>query len=96
MVTEIPIITAIVYALIAAYKASVSSEKLIKIIPLIAAILGACLGAASWFAAPQVHAAADIFQAIYHGIVAGLAATGVNQVFKQLSTKVPGNINPES
>jgi len=87
MVSEIPIITAIVYSLLAAYKASVSSPALIKVIPLIAALLGAGLGIVSWFAAPDTHSAGDIFQALYHGIASGLAATGIHQVFKQLATK---------
>ena len=87
MVSEIPIITAIVYSLLAAYKASVSGEKLIKIIPLIAAFLGAGLGILSWVVSPDTNSACDIFQALYHGIASGLAATGVHQVFKQLSSQ---------
>lgn len=86
MVTEIPIITAIVYSLLAAYKASVSNQKFINIIPVIAAFLGAALGIAAWFTVPY-NSAGDIFQAIYHGIAAGLAATGLNQVIKQLSAQ---------
>ena len=88
--TEIPFVTAIVYLLLTAFKMSVSNQKLIRLIPLFAAGLGMLFGVLAWFVIPEVHSAGDIIQAIYHGIAAGLAATGVHQVFKQMAAKGEG------
>ena len=54
-----------------------------KYIPIICGVLGGILGVIGMFVIPDFPAA-DIYTAIAIGIVSGLAATGVNQIFKQL------------
>lgn len=51
-------------------------------IPVICGVAGAILGAIGLYAMPD-YPAQDIVTAVAVGIVSGLAATGVNQVFKQ-------------
>lgn len=52
-------------------------------IPVIMGASGAVLGAVALFAMPDFPAT-DIINAVAIGIVSGLAATGVNQLYKQL------------
>ena len=54
-----------------------------KWVPAICGIAGAALGYAAMFIMPDFPAA-DIITALAIGIVSGLAATGVNQVWKQM------------
>lgn len=54
-----------------------------KWIPVICGVVGAPLGVLAWRVVPDFPAS-DYLTAIAVGIVSGLAATGVNQVFKQL------------
>lgn len=56
-----------------------------KWIPLICGVCGAALGIAGMFLMPDFPAA-DYITAAAVGIVSGLAATGVNQVFKQMGS----------
>jgi flagellar biosynthesis protein FliQ len=82
----VPIIVAVVYgALTILKKATKDNEKVLRFIPLIAAGLGAVLGIAAFFALPQLIPAIDAFTAILIGGASGLAATGTNQIVKQLS-----------
>lgn len=60
-------------------------EKLVRLIPVISAILGAIAGIVCFYAFPAIIAAQDIVTAILVGMASGLSATGCNQVFKQLS-----------
>ena len=53
-------------------------------LPVICGILGGVLGIAGLYYIPD-YPAQDIITAIAVGIVSGLAATGANQVYKQLS-----------
>lgn len=55
-----------------------------KWIPIICGIVGAALGIAGMFIMPDFPAG-DYLTAAAVGIVSGLAATGINQVYKQLS-----------
>lgn len=57
-----------------------------KYIPIICGVLGGVLGVIGMIAIPDFPAT-DYLTAIAVGIVSGLSATGVNQIFKQLSTK---------
>lgn len=57
-----------------------------KYIPVICGILGGILGVLAMFLVPD-YPASDYLTAIAVGIVSGLAATGVNQIFKQLGQK---------
>ena len=54
-----------------------------KWIPVICGVVGAPLGVLAWRVVPDFPAS-DYMTAIAVGIVSGLAATGINQVFKQL------------
>lgn len=57
-----------------------------KYIPIICGVLGGVLGVVAMYVVPDFPAG-DILTAISIGIVSGLSATGVNQIFKQLSNK---------
>jgi len=54
-----------------------------KFIPIIVGVAGAILGVVGYFIMPD-YPAQDILTAIAVGIVSGLAATGANQIYKQL------------
>ena len=54
-----------------------------KIIPIVCGMAGAVLGVAGMYVMPEFPAA-DPITAVAVGIVSGLAATGINQVYKQL------------
>ncbi|MCI8611030.1 MAG: enolase [Clostridiales bacterium] len=58
-----------------------------KYIPVICGVLGGILGIVGMFVIPQ-YPAEDILNAAAVGIVSGLAATGVNQVYKQFTKGV--------
>ena len=88
-IVSVPVIVAIVYGALAGYKHIVNGkEKLIKIIPVIAGGLGVVLGVIAFYAIPEIIAAENIFTAILIGGSSGLAATGTNQIFKQLLKKI--------
>lgn len=76
----VPAITMLCYLVGAAVKASSANSKYI---PIICGTLGAILGIAAMFAMPDFPAN-DVLTAAAIGAVSGLAATGANQVFKQL------------
>lgn len=52
-------------------------------IPVIMGVCGGALGVIAFFAARSIMPADDIITAIAVGIFSGLAATGVNQIYKQ-------------
>lgn len=56
-----------------------------KYIPIVCGVLGGILGVVSMFTVPEFPAT-DILTAIAIGIVSGLSATGINQIYKQLKT----------
>ena len=82
----VPVIVAIVFALMEIYKVYIAkgNEKLIRFIPLIALGLGAIFGIVFYFAFPSIISASNLFIAILIGGASGLSATGCNQIFKQL------------
>lgn len=55
-----------------------------ELIPVIVGVSGGILGAIGMYVIPDFPAN-DIMNAIAVGIVSGLASTGVNQVYKQIS-----------
>lgn len=57
-----------------------------KWIPVLVGLLGGILGVVGMYVMPEFPAG-DILTASAVGIVSGLAATGANQVYKQLATK---------
>lgn len=91
-VVSVPAIVGIVYLALFVYKKvasaeMVNSEKWIKIIPLLAAALGVVLGIIAYFCIPEIMPADNVFMAILIGGASGLTATGINQIYKQLSKK---------
>lgn len=56
-----------------------------ELIPVIVGIAGGALGVLGMYIMPEFPAN-DLLNAVAIGIVSGLASTGVNQVYKQLST----------
>lgn len=76
-------ITVICYLAAMAVKATSLDNKWI---PVICGVLGAVLGIVGMFAMPD-YPANDYITAVAVGIVSGLAATGGNQVYKQLNGK---------
>ena len=58
-----------------------------KFIPVVAGFFGGILGIVSYFLQIVDFPASDPITAVAVGIVSGLAATGVNEAVKQLSTK---------
>jgi hypothetical protein len=87
-IVSVPVITAVVYGAMELYKYTVNGkESFIRLIPVIGAILGATLGIVAFFVVPGIVAADNIFTAILTGGASGLAATGGNQIIKQLITK---------
>ena len=57
-----------------------------NIIPVIVGIAGGILGVVGLYVMPDFPAE-DIMNAVAIGIVSGLASTGVNQVYKQITKK---------
>ena len=74
-------ITVICYLAAQAVKATNLDNKWL---PVICGVLGGILGVVGLYWIPE-YPAQDIITAIAVGIMPGLAATGVNQVYKQLS-----------
>lgn len=82
-ITGIAAITAICYLAAECIKATPLDNKWL---PVICGVLGGALGAAAMFIMPD-YPATDYITAVAVGIVSGLAATGVNQIGKQLTGK---------
>lgn len=74
-------ITVICYLAAMAVKATEVNNKWL---PVICGVIGAVLGVVGMFYMPDFPAA-DIINAVAIGIVSGLAATGINQAYKQLT-----------
>ena len=79
-VASVAAITVICYGLGVVIKASPLDSRYI---PPIMALAGALLGVAGMLVMPD-YPASDLLTAVAVGIVSGLAATGVDQVVKQL------------
>lgn len=79
--SAIPVIVVICYVAITAIKATKIDGKWF---PLISCALGALLAAGMFYVLPEFIGTASLTAAIISGAVSGLAATGTNQIFKQL------------
>lgn len=79
--SAIPVIVVICYVVITAIKSTKINSKFY---PLISCVLGALLASAMFYIFPEFIGTASLTAAIVSGAVSGLAATGTNQVFKQL------------
>ena len=87
-IISVPIIVTAVYWIMNLYKyITKRKEKYIKLIPIIATIGGAVLGLTSFFISPEIIPADNFIMALLIGGASGLAATGTNQIFKQLKEK---------
>lgn len=82
-ITGIAAITIICYLAAEAVKVTPLDNKWL---PIICGVLGGALGIVARGVVPD-YPAQDIITAVAVGIVSGLAATGINQIGKQLSTK---------
>lgn len=80
--TAIPAITVICYLIAQIVKATVVDNKWL---PIVCGVAGAVLGVVAMYIMPE-YAATDYLTAVAIGIVSGLAATGVNQIVKQLGS----------
>ncbi len=95
-ITGIPAITIIIYWIINLIKSLTNNnEKFLKYIPLITGGLGIIFGIIIFYAFPEMMSASNVLCAIVIGLCSGLAATGTNQIFKQL-TKTPNKKIPLS
>lgn len=79
-ITSVAAITVIVFLVCQLVKATKLDNRWL---PLIAGLSGAVLGVVGMMTMPG-YPAKDYLTAIAVGIVSGLAATGINQVYKQL------------
>lgn len=68
----------------------IKNETLDRFIPAICAVVGAVLGIVIFSTIPNFMPADNWAVAIAVGIVSGFAATGINQIYKQLTKKVGG------
>ena len=83
---SIPAIVLIVYWIINLIKVVTNeNENVKKLLPVIACFSGMILGAIIYIAVPNIIIADNIIYALIIGGASGMAATGTNQVFKQLS-----------
>lgn len=82
--TSVAAITVICYLFIEILKMTKLSRRWL---PVISGILGGILGIVSLYTMPT-YPATDLLNAIAIGIVSGLAATGVNQIIKQLGNRI--------
>lgn len=82
-ITSFYAITVLCYLAAAAVKAAGNADKWI---PVICGALGAVLGAVAFYIVPEGFPASDVFTAVAVGVVSGLAATGINQIYKQMTS----------
>ena len=78
-----PAIVVICYLVGFTYK-KIGNKKLDKFIPSICGTLGAILGVVIFLTIPNFIPADNWAIAVAIGIVSGFAATGINQIYKQL------------
>lgn len=84
----IPVITAIVYAVIEILKIAFNNSEVYKrFIPLLACGLGISCGLITFFFIPEVMITTNVFIAVVLGGASGLAATGVFESVKNLFGK---------
>lgn len=83
----VPLIVSAVYGIVELYKMLVKNKKdtWLKVIPIIALVVGGLLGVALFYIAPHLIVAENVWFALIVGMCSGLSATGTNQVFKQLN-----------
>ena len=82
-IANVAAITVICYLVALGVKATKLDNKFI---PIICGVLGGILGVVGMFVIPE-YPAGDVLNAAAVGIVSGFAATGINQVYKQMAKK---------
>lgn len=96
-IASVPAIVLIVYWIVNLLKiVTNNNEKFKRFIPVVACGTGVILGIVIYFAVPQMIMAENIIYAIIIGGSSGLAATGTNQIFKQLSSTSASNSEDET
>lgn len=80
----IPAFVIIVYLIAEAVKLF-GKGKLNEFIPILCGVNGSVLAIVAFLCCPAYINATNIFEAIAIGIVSGLAATGINQIVKQIT-----------
>ena len=80
-ILAVPVITVICFLVAEAVKITPLDNKWL---PLLCGISGGCLGVVAMYVMAEFPAN-DVLTAIAVGVVSGLAATGVHQVYKQLT-----------
>ena len=92
---SVPIITLLVYWLNELVKQITNNnENFKRFIPIFSTLSGMILGVVVFYAFPSMEIAKNVLYAIGVGGVSGLAATGSNQIFKQLGKFK--NIDPKT
>ena len=81
----VPAIVVIVYLAATVYKCFWSNEQALRKIPAFCGVLGLALGVGCFYLTPELLGAGDVVTAAATGVVSGLAATGINQVWKQVN-----------
>ena len=79
----IPAIVVISYMITETFKMFINK----KYLPIVAGISGGMLGVLSFVVQIDIMPATDIVSALAIGIISGLAATGSNQIIKQIKKK---------
>ena len=79
----IPAIVVISYMITEVFKVFIDN----KYLPIVAGISGGVLGVLSFVLQIDIMPATDIIRALAIGIISGLAATGSNQILKQIKKK---------
>ena len=84
-IATIPVIVALTYGISEILKACVfnGNERLTRLIPLFAGVIGGVLSIVAYFAIPELIPTAEWYSALIMGIASGLSAVGVNQIAKQ-------------
>ncbi len=83
-IIAVPAITIICYLVGIGVKASPLKEKFI---PIIVGVVGAIFGLVAFLTKMPNFPADNFITALAVGIVSGLASTGINQIYKQLTKK---------
>jgi type II secretory pathway pseudopilin PulG len=85
----VPAIIAIVYLIALIVKSMSTNEKLDRMIPAICGVSGLILGILIFFTIPGWMPVSNWAEAAATGIASGLAATGINQIYKQFTKPEP-------
>lgn len=87
-IVSFPVIVVICY-LVGFTCKKIGNDALDKFIPSICGFVGAVLGVVIFLTIPDFIPASNWALAVAIGIVSGFAATGINQIYKQLTDNKP-------